>query len=63
VRAEGGVGKTTTAMFFAAAAADTQGSDLTAIERAPRYLAVFERLGKMFDELITAGIGREAAKL
>ena len=73
VHAKGGVGKTTTVMFLAAAAvrrgvparvvaADPQGSDLTAIERARRYLAVFERLGKVFDELITAGIDREAAK-
>jgi cellulose biosynthesis protein BcsQ len=76
VHAEGGVGKTTTAMFSAVAAvrrgvlvrvvaAATQGSDLTAIERAfgcgiPRYLSDYE---DVFDELMTAGIDREAAKV
>lgn len=76
VHAEGGVGKTTTAMFLAAAAvqrgvpvrvvdADPQGSDLTAIEPAfgcgiPRYLRDRE---DVFDGLMTAGIDREAAKV
>ena len=68
VHAKGGVGKTTAAMFLAAAAVQRgvpQGSDLTPIERAfgcgiPRYLGDRE---DVFDELMTAGIDREAAKV